>query len=182
MSITVNQALSNVANVRYTPYRGASRRGAVGTLQGLSQGTGDASGGGVTINFTTVGQEFGFPWLLALTVVGTQDTLVTLENVRFQMIGANISQGNARIVQTMAFVIVPEVAVVTNIGSLEGSLPAIEVNGSDILQGDAIFNFTWTSNVLAKVYKASFFGVMYDLQAMVRVKDIILDGPILGAR
>lgn len=179
MSVSNAGALGTPSAVRYTPFRGADRRGPVGTVQGGASATGTASGGGVTLRITTVGQEYGFPWLMALTSVQCTDTLATPENVLFGIFG---DPANARVQRAMSYLIEPKPAAGLNVGVLQGGLPAIELPGVAPIAANNIFSWDWATNEDTKFYIVSFYGILYDVQYMTRFKDVVMDGPILGAR
>lgn len=179
MSVSNVAQLGDSSETRYTPFRGADRRGAVGTVQGGFGVTGDGTAGGATLRLTVVGQEFGFPWLIAFTSVQSSDTLTTPEGVRLGILG---DPANARVGINMAFVLQTIAAGGLNVGFVNGSLPVMELAGTALIAASNIMTWDWATNEDTKLYTAGYYGIVYDVQFMTRRKGIMLDGPILGAR
>lgn len=172
MSIASSHSLGG-PNALYTPFRGVSRRGAVGTVHLRGNDVGEAGGGTVKITLTATGNEFEFPALLVPTVIACDDTLATAENVEvlFNAASERLSQDFRMSIQMLS-------AAARNLGQLTGSKMPMEFSLDD--DEVTMMVFTWLTNTDTKVYIAHMFATVYDRQAMARSEELDVGGPLIG--
>ncbi len=176
MSVTATQLVSGG---RYAPYRGASRsHGPVGTLHVKAIATGDATGGSITLRILTVGDEFGFPMIWVPTLISAHDNLAAAENIR-QRIGS----GAGRVLSSSLDrdIVMRAGFGSLNYGVLEGASPPLDLEGNLPLESSVIFlQWEWDTNTDTKTYTGNVFGPVYDSQAIAKVAELEIGGPLAG--
>lgn len=163
MSVAVTRSTS--AGL-FVPFRNANRGGGdgsepVGTLSIDAEAAGDGSAGSVTIAIAMARLEFGMHPLFVPTYVNSEDSLVTAEEVEFQL----DSVGNERIQDSLRQVVLAvdglnrNVARFVNDGLIVEPSQSVEAN---------VFVFAWKTNTNALTYHGHVFGYVYDAELLAR--------------
>lgn len=173
--IVINQLLTAG---KYVPFRGIDRsRGICGTCGIHLTGTGDASGGTMTVAMTHIGNEFGFPHIIVPTTLVTRDGLGTGINVKFQF----LATGHDRLADDYSLPILVTDMGSENLGQLDGPHPPIEAEQFNDGAAKSCMQADWATNTDGANYEVDLFCSVYDRQAIANKQtQFEVTGPLAG--